>query len=346
MKQVFTLSILLLAICLAPAQAADKYDVVDIAYFVDAASFGLTNTTTPDIRGICYNAVTDKIIISEDTNEELAVLNPLDGSTLHVITNAGTGDPAPSLYRVKVSSDGQLYTSGFAGTVRRIGPDSITDASAAPVVIASASYPASGNCRTLFVNGSYTAGTVNILTARGAEVYIWQQQGPESDVFSLAGSFTGTHTGPTGLWANDDLTVILTQQAWQGSRKWIGAVGSGYTQDTSFASNNMVANRDSIDVLPEMDLMVGGGSSNTQNGMVMVGTSRYLSSDAIGGSTGNTTFWWNDGLWVYTGTIIPLNGPGGCAIDSVNHQVYGVCGNGLLALELDIILDVESWQQY
>lgn len=346
MKQVLAISILLL-VCVAPL-FADQYDVADMAYFIDGASFEFTNSTTPDIRGLCYNAVTNHIVISENSNGELAVLNPSDGSTDHIITNAGTGDASVSLFRVEVSEDGQLYTSGFGGTVRRIGPDSLTDAAASPVVIASASYPTTGACRALFVNGSYSAGTVSVLTSRGATVYLWRQQGAGSDVFALGNSFdtTGTYTGePTGLWANDDLTVIMTQKSYQGAHKWTGSVGSGYAKDASFTPHSIISGRYSLDVDPEMDLMIGAGSSAGSYNMTMLATVRYATPEAIGGSVGNTAFWWNDGLWCYGGTTVP-NGAGDCAIDSFNEQAYGVSGAGLIVLNLDVLSAIETWLQY
>jgi len=321
-----------------------------MAYFVDGASFGFTNSTAPDTRGLCYNAATNRIVISEDDNGELAVLNPLDGSTDHIITNAGTGDASVSLFRVDVSQDGQLYTGGYAGTVRRIGPDSLTDAAASPVVIASASYPTTGACRALFVNGSYAAGTVSVLTSRGNVVYIWRQQGAGSDVFALANTIDTSAvyaSEPHGIWANDNLSeVLMVKQYGGGAHKWTGSVSSGYVRDASFDAHAMLDGRYSIDADPDMDFMVGCSSSASYGKMTMLATVRYATAEAISdGTTGNTTFWANPGLWCYGGTPTP-NGSGDSAIDSFNLQAYGVSGTGLIALELDVLSAIETWLRY
>lgn len=351
--------LLLLAWAIGPAPAwADRYSVAGIAGWVEGASMGFTDANL-DIRGLCYHASSNHIVISEDDGNEIAVLNAADYSTLRIITNVDTGDgSAVDPFRVGVTTDGQLFTGSYGGSVKRIGPDTTTDAFSSPVVIASASYPsgAAGDCRGLFVGGNYSEGTARIVTGRDRTVYIWRQAGAGSDVLSVAAtidtSSTYTTTGQIhGYWANADFSEILTFKQGEGIRKWTGSPGSGYTVDAAFSTPAIVTHRYSLDADPSLDLILLAGASNvaTPGQMTQLATIRYSHSATIGSGTfGNTSFWQEPGFWLW-GTEGASNTAAACAIDGVNLRAYGVSKAGLLVLDLEIeaLAGVsESWRDY
>ena len=292
MKRIFLVTLVLTLLCM-PA-LADKYESPQFGWHVDGVAIGFTDVS-PDIRGCVYNAFTNHVLVSDDDGDEVAVLSPTDGSTNKIIINADTGDGTVDPFRVEASADGQIFTVGFAGSVKRIGTEAVNDAVASPIIVASASYAAgTGSCRSLFVTGDWSAGTLTIMTARGPILSVWQQVGgAASDVMIEAATIaTGFSTEPQGIWARADLTEIIAFRQGTGTKKFVGMVPV-YVEDTSYTTPSLMTWRYSIDVNEDKDLIVAGsGHSQTIPGqMTVTAINRYSSGAGIGdGTNGNTGY--------------------------------------------------------
>lgn len=352
MKQVFFLSIMMFALCLTPV-FAQPYNVVGYGdYFINGVDIGFTDTN-PDIRGLSLNPATGNILISERYGQ-IAVVNRSNGSTIKFINNAGTGDQTIPLFRVKTSSDGQIYTVGYEGSVKRVGTESVTDAAASPIVIGPESYSSTGFCRGLYVTGSYAAGTVRIISCRGTLVHIWQQSGAASDTFTIAQTINTSAAGldaeSHSYWARDDFSEVLVyrQQAGVGLRKFTGSIASGYTWDSSYAGNIYLQWLYSIAVDPVRDILVScNGANVTEPGqMTRVAVVRYSNQESVGeGNVGNTSFGLFPGNYVW-GSAGVSNTAGDAEIDSVNHKIYAVSRAGLMVLNLEFDSGIDSWMEY
>lgn len=276
----------------------------------DAATLGVTG----DFRGVAVSELTGNVIVGADDDNAVLVLDP-DLNLINIIQNADTGDGTVDPYRLRTSDDGQIYTQGFGGSVKRVGGEATQDASAMPIVIAG-----TGTCRGLEVEGSFKDGTVVIAVSKApGEVLIYTQDGAAADTFTLADTVDTSAAGTSeveGINFNADKTELYIWNNANNIHRYVGSVGGGWTLEADLGAGGF---RAGFDYDEEDDYAVAALDSGSLSALLVDSISDLASTPTI------TTA--SNGYQLYPRAGNNLDGA--AAINKLEDVAYVVGGNAV-----------------
>ncbi len=283
----------------------------------DATTLG----SAGDFRGVAFNEATGNIIVGSEDDNEIYVLSAVDltlvtsAGTNGVIVNVDTGDGTVDPYKVRTSDDGQIFTLGFGGSVKRVGDEMTTDAASSPVVISNAF----GASRALEVEGDYSAGTCVIAISDNSSptnVLIYEQDSAGSDTFNLSQTLDVSATGEDGdsvesINFSSDFSTLYVGDNGGTMARYTGGIGS-FTNDAGYTFFSASWFRDGADFDEDDDVFTVALDSS--GGSLVVEAVEDVST---GGTSLGTQFYTRSGN----------NLAGASAIDKANNIAYFVGGN-------------------
>jgi len=313
-------------LCMANYGAVKKWSAL-------ASTIGLSGGS--DTRGIAFNPATGNVILGEDDGNDLAILDADTGTSIGAIINADTGDGTVDPFKVACSSDGYIYTFGFAASVKLVGTEATSDASGSPVLFQAGS---SGSCRSGYVTGSHTAGTATVVLDRGGTCYVYQNSGGAPGTYTQQTSFaTGFGIECQSTFITSDLTEIYVFKQGTAVKKFTGdgTPSNGYTEQ-SFSTNWRQTWRYDFQIYEAEGIGVGASGHNTPPPYSYFTMYELASGAGVGA-----------GLWTEDGEF--NNGAGACCIDQATGNVYA-CGAGVAygfhILNENLKINELQWDDY
>lgn len=342
MKKIFAL----LAVAALPAvTSAETWTGLTNTWTVDSATVGLGT----NVRGVTFDS--NGNVIASTPSGSLAVLNATTGALVNNVANAGTGDGTIALFRVAATDDGVVFTSGFAGSVKRIANSALTDATGANAFQAGAS----GSSRAMDAAGSEAAGTAVIAIDRGGIVFVYTNGTPASTTYTLATQFTtGYGIESNGIWIAPDASVIYTcRQAFAGAtndvKRFTGTPAGGYTADGTFTTPTNVEVRYDVAFDVSSGTLVGasahGAASGNPAGITLAMAD---ASGPIAGGNGDTTpvSSFTTAQYYNIVTATATNAVGGVDVDQANNKVAQVGTDRIALWTAATSASVSDWTMF